>query len=351
MPLYSGSLAEDLSTLRKLWPCTIAQIVRTIVEGSFKGPMRRLQVYVCEQWRTAKKRRAEPELLESVPSELPMPQEAEETSPPWNSLSSAQQESPMPVAKKRRQEPGFHPTVDVSHEDVTSVATTTLTTPDAGRSMPTAKTTQKMFEFPPVWQFDPTWICLVTRSMHPVTAVPCLLGFIGLVCGDDFEKVLDGADKDGLALEAVELSGAELRQRLSDLMIDWYPAVTMDDFYVLLGIQLCNLFCRRGSDVNCSWYQTRAGDLVELFPDVTGQVSVRLYDEAQADAICAFAERWLHTRAAIHSIILEGRFEGPMHRLQQYVLASCSCDEMNDADSELESFVSCDSGTYTFSSS
>ncbi|KAH7964609.1 hypothetical protein HPB51_027152 [Rhipicephalus microplus] len=125
--------------------------------------------------------------------------------------------------------------------------------------MPTAKTTQKMFEFPPVGQFDPTWICLVTRSMHPVTAVPCLLGFIGLVCGDDFEKVLDGADKDGLALEAVELSGAELRQRLSDLMIDWYPAVTMDDFYVLLGIQLCNLFCRRGSDVNCGWYQTRAG--------------------------------------------------------------------------------------------
>ncbi|KAH7964610.1 hypothetical protein HPB51_027153 [Rhipicephalus microplus] len=108
VPLYSGPLAEALSTLRKLWPCTIAQIVRTIVEGSFKGPMRRLQGYVCAQWRTAKKRRAEPELLESVPSELPMPQEAEETTPPWNPLSSAQQESPMPntpVAKKPRQEP------------------------------------------------------------------------------------------------------------------------------------------------------------------------------------------------------------------------------------------------------
>ncbi|KAL3204863.1 hypothetical protein MRX96_041144 [Rhipicephalus microplus] len=62
---------DDVFLLIGVMLCNVnskeAQIVRTVVEGSFKGPMRRLQGYVCAQWRTSKKRRAEPELLESVP--------------------------------------------------------------------------------------------------------------------------------------------------------------------------------------------------------------------------------------------------------------------------------------------
>ncbi|KAH7964599.1 hypothetical protein HPB51_027167 [Rhipicephalus microplus] len=145
-------------------------------------------------------------------------------------------------------------------------------------------------------------------------------------------QVLDSADKEGLVLEPLKLSKGELRQRLRDLMTDWYPPATMDDFYVLLGILLCNLSCRRGSDVNRGWYQTRAKDLVGLFPNVSGEVSVRLYDEAKADAICAFAERWPHTRAAVGSVILKGRFEGPMHRLQRYVSTSWSFAGMKHAE-------------------
>ncbi|KAL1472051.1 hypothetical protein MTO96_039575, partial [Rhipicephalus appendiculatus] len=91
-----------------------------------------------------------------------------------------------------------------------------------------------------------------------------------------------------------------------------------------------------GSDVNRGWYQTRANDLVELFPDVSGELSLRLYDEALADAICAFAEQWPHTRAAICSIILKGTFKGPMQRLQEYVSASWSFAGIEHAERILE---------------
>ncbi|KAL1476603.1 hypothetical protein MTO96_018377 [Rhipicephalus appendiculatus] len=74
----------------------------------------------------------------------------------------------------------------------------------------------------------------------------------------------------------------------------------------------------------------------ELFPDVSGELSLRLYDEALADAICAFAEQWPQTRAAICSIILKGTFKGPMQRLQEYVSASWSFAGIEHAERILE---------------
>ncbi|XP_075744091.1 uncharacterized protein LOC142802895 [Rhipicephalus microplus] len=303
--------------------------------------MKRIQGYVCAQWQTAQMRGVKPQPLESVTPDPSTLKEAEENPRPRNHLSLALRKSAMPnilLTQALRLEPGSNPANVVPREDVFCIAATLKTT-DVGRSTPPAMTTQKVFVFPSLGQFNATWIRLVTRSMDPVTAVPCLLGFIDLMCGDDFKKVLDSADKEGLVLEPLKLSKGELRQRLRDLMTDWYLPATMDDFYVLLGILLCNLSCRRGSDVNRGWYQTRAKDLVGLFPNVSGEVSVRLYDEAKADAICAFAERWPHTRAAIGSVILKGRFEGPMHRLQQYVSRSWSFAGMKHAECVLESLV------------
>ncbi|KAL3204866.1 hypothetical protein MRX96_041147 [Rhipicephalus microplus] len=94
------------------------------------------------------------------------------------------------VTQALRQEPGSNPANVVPREDVICIAAALKTT-DVGRSMPPAMTTQKVFVFPSLGQFNATWIRLVTRSIDPVTAVPCLLGFIDLMCGDDFEKVGD----------------------------------------------------------------------------------------------------------------------------------------------------------------
>ncbi|KAL3204858.1 hypothetical protein MRX96_041139 [Rhipicephalus microplus] len=306
----------------KMWPCTIAQIVCTISAGRFKGPMKRIQGYVCAQWQTAEMRGTKPQPLQSVTPDPSALKEAEETPRPRNHLSLALRE--------------------IRHAQHSSDASTATRT----RIQPCqCRTTRRRHLHSCDAEDHGRRQIHASRNDHskevsdPVTAVPCLLGFIDLMCGDDFEKVLDSADKEGLVLEPLKLSKGELRQRLRDLMTDWYPPATMDDFYVLLGILLCNLSCRRGSDVNRGWYQTRAKDLVGLFPNVSGEVSVRLYDEAKADAICAFAERWPHTRAAIGSVILKGRFEGPMHRLQQYVSTSWSFAGMKHAECVLESLV------------
>ncbi|KAL1477176.1 hypothetical protein MTO96_035956 [Rhipicephalus appendiculatus] len=125
-----------------------------------------------------------------------------------------------PVVQDTRQEPRSNPTVKGQCEDVTSTAATTPQTWDVGTSMPTAIANQKVFVF---LEFDPNWIRLVTRSIDPDTAVTCLLGFVELVCGADFQKVSVSARKDGLVLEQVKLNGAEVRQQFKDLLINFEP--------------------------------------------------------------------------------------------------------------------------------
>ncbi|KAL1416493.1 hypothetical protein MTO96_027958 [Rhipicephalus appendiculatus] len=328
VPLYSQSQADALSAFGKQWPDNTAHIVRTIVECRFQGPMKRLQKYVCEQWRLAEMTEAEPQPLESATSEPPVLQQAEETSRPSNPLLSAPQESAIPntpVAEEPRQELRSNPAVGGPGEDVTS--------------MPTTIATQNMFVLPSQGEFDPNCTRLLTWSKGSENAVPCLLGFMELVGGADFQKVLNSARKDGLVVEQMKFSSAELRQRLADPFSDVRPAATTDDFYVLLGILLCNLSLPRGFDVNDGWYETRVNDLVGLFPDVSGDVSPYFYEEEQADAISAFAEQWPATRAAICSIILKGTFTGPMKRLQQYVSASWRFAGMEDAKRILEFLV------------
>ncbi|KAH7947917.1 hypothetical protein HPB52_016812 [Rhipicephalus sanguineus] len=112
-----------------------------------------------------------------------------------------------------------------------------------------------MFVFPPPGEFDTNCIRLVLRSCDPETAVACLLGFIKMVRGSDFQKVLNSADKDGVWLEQVRVTTVEMRQQLHDLMPDSEPTVTMDDLHVVLGMLLCSLSCTQGSDMNHGWLQ------------------------------------------------------------------------------------------------
>ncbi|KAH7962983.1 hypothetical protein HPB52_019033 [Rhipicephalus sanguineus] len=175
---------------------------------------------------------------------------------------------------------------------------------------------QKVYVFPR--EFDPEWIRMVTRSRGLVAsddAVACLLGFVELVCGANFEKVRNGAEKDGLWLRELKVLIVE---PLHDQMPDSEPATaTMDDFYVLLGTMLCTLSRPRSSDMNHGWFQKWANDLVVLFPNVSELLPVPVYV-----AIAAFGEQWPRTRAAICSIMLNGRFLGPMKLLQEYVAMS-----------------------------
>ncbi|KAH7976604.1 hypothetical protein HPB52_016958 [Rhipicephalus sanguineus] len=67
--------------------------------------------------------------------------------------------------------------------------------------------------------------------------------------------------------------------------------------------------------MNRGWFRNRVNDLVMLFPDISEELTVPLYDEAQADAICAFGEQWPQTRAAICSIILKGQFKPDLPRV------------------------------------
>ncbi|KAH7986129.1 hypothetical protein HPB52_025189 [Rhipicephalus sanguineus] len=87
----------------------------------------------------------------------------------------------------------------------------------------------------------------------------------------------------------MRVSCALLRQHLRELMTTDEPHATMDDFYLLLTVMLCNLSRVRGSNLNREWFQNRANDLVALFPTVSGPPPVPLYCEAQADAIPTLA--------------------------------------------------------------
>ncbi|KAH7962849.1 hypothetical protein HPB52_018276 [Rhipicephalus sanguineus] len=161
---------------------------------------------------------------------------------------------------------------------------------------------QKMYVLPR--EFDPKWIRMVTRSRGLVAsddAVACLLGFVEFVCGADFEKVRNGADKDGLLLRELKVLIVE---PLHEQMPDSEPAATMDDFFVLLGTMLCTLSRPRSSYTNNVWFQKWANDLVVLFPNFSELLPVPVYV-----AIAAFGEQWPQTRAAICSIILKGRFQ------------------------------------------
>ncbi|XP_070379991.1 uncharacterized protein [Dermacentor albipictus] len=177
---------------------------------------------------------------------------------------------------------------------------------------------QTVYVFPPLGQFDPNCVRLVTEGRDPATAVACLLGFFKLVCEAGYEQVVRASDLDGVWLDEVHVSGAFVRRQLRALRADPPPA-TMDDFHVLLSVLLCNLPRARGSNLNRDWFQHRIDDLVALFPAVSEPPPVPLYGAEQADAVSSFGEQWPHTRAALCNALLKGRFEGPMQQVQEYV--------------------------------
>ncbi|KAH8036886.1 hypothetical protein HPB51_006155 [Rhipicephalus microplus] len=198
------------------------------------------------------------------------------------------------------------------------------------RSLPLATTEalgsvfvhQTVYVFPPPGQpFDPNCVRLVTRGRDPATAVACMLGFFKLVCEDGYKQMVRASEVDGVWLNDVHVSGVFVRRELRSLCADSVPAATMDDFYVLLSVLLCNLPRVRGSNLNRDWFENRVNDLVELFPGVSEPPPVPLYGEEQADAISEFGEMWRHTKAALCRALLRSRFEGPMRQVQEYVSA------------------------------
>ncbi|KAH7990009.1 hypothetical protein HPB51_026499 [Rhipicephalus microplus] len=179
-----------------------------------------------------------------------------------------------------------------------------------------------VYAFPSRWQdFDPNCIRLVTRAGDRVTAVACLIGFIKRFCGVQYYKVLEGSDEDGLWLEPVKIDRMVLSQQPWIRMTEPEPTSTMDDVYVLFGVLLCNLHSEAGTIFNRDWFQNRVSDLVQLFPGVSVPPAVPLYSESQADALSAFGKQWPSTTTEILCTIIEGRFQGPMKRLQEYVCA------------------------------
>ncbi|KAH6942323.1 hypothetical protein HPB50_003909 [Hyalomma asiaticum] len=189
----------------------------------------------------------------------------------------------------------------------------------AADALDSVLTRQTVYVFPPLGQFDPNCVRLVTQGRDPATAVACLLGFFKLVCEAGYEQVVRASDIDGVWLDEVHVSGAFVRRQLRALHADTEPAATMDDFYVLLSVLLCNLPRARGSNLKPDWFQNRINDLVEMFPGVSGPPAVPLYGEEQADAVSRFGEQWPHTRAALCHALLRSRFEGPMEKVQEYV--------------------------------
>ncbi|XP_077489147.1 uncharacterized protein LOC144099833 [Amblyomma americanum] len=120
-------------------------------------------------------------------------------------------------------------------------------------------------------------------------------------------------------LDEVHVSSAFVRRQLRSLGADGAPEATMDDFYLLLSLMLCNLPRGRGSKLGTDWFQNRVNDLLEFFPNVSEPPRVPLYSEEQADAISRFGEQWPHTRAALCSTLLKTRFQGPMQQVQEYM--------------------------------
>ncbi|XP_077489278.1 uncharacterized protein LOC144100119 [Amblyomma americanum] len=178
---------------------------------------------------------------------------------------------------------------------------------------------QTVYVFPPLGKFDPRCVRLVTQGRDPATAVACLLGFFKVVCEAGYRQVLRASDLDGVWLDEVHVSSAFVRRQLRSLGADGPPEATMDDFYLLLSLMLCNLPRARGSRLCTDWFQNRVNDLVELFPGVSEPPRVPLYGEEQTDAISRFGEQWPHTRAALCRALLKTQFQGPMQQVQEYV--------------------------------
>ncbi|KAG0427961.1 hypothetical protein HPB47_025025 [Ixodes persulcatus] len=143
-------------------------------------------------------------------------------------------------------------------------------------------------------------------------------------------QVLQASDRDGLWLDEVPMTDAFRERELGSLCTPGpdAPRPTMDDFYLLLSVMLCNLPRVQGSNLSRhafafparkTWFQNRTNDLVSLFPAVSAPPRVPLYQADQADAIAQFGEQWPHTRAAVCRALLHARFAGPAARLQEYV--------------------------------
>ncbi|CAN8002241.1 unnamed protein product, partial [Ixodes hexagonus] len=178
-----------------------------------------------------------------------------------------------------------------------------------------AQPRQVVYIFPPLELFDPASVRLVTDGGDASTAVACLLGFFRLVCEHGYRQLLEASERDGIWLVEVPVSPEYLRRKLRSLRPsggepDSRP--TMDDFYLLLSVMLCNLPRVRGSNLSREWFQNRVNDLVQLFPEVSAPPRVPMYRADQADAIARFGEQWPHVRAALCRSLLNGRFDGPM---------------------------------------
>ncbi|CAN8029779.1 unnamed protein product [Ixodes persulcatus] len=181
---------------------------------------------------------------------------------------------------------------------------------------------QMVYVFPPLGQLEPSCVRLVTDSADASSAVACLLGFFRVVCRDGYRLVLEASEREGVWLVEVPVGPEYLRRKLRSLRpsggeLDSSP--TMDDFYLLLGVMLCNLPRVRGSNLSRDWFQNRVNDLVQLFPAVSAPPRVPLYQDDQADAIARFGEQCPLLRAALCRGLLSGRFDGPMLQLQEYV--------------------------------
>ncbi|XP_075744471.1 uncharacterized protein LOC142803244 [Rhipicephalus microplus] len=366
VPLYSESQADALAAFEKQWPHTTAHIIRIIIEGHFSGPLKRLQGYVCAQWSTAVvietgpvstpehpkniqvQEANQPEatgllfqeqplkdtasVVATVPQapdaahyEAPAAQSALQTTETKKPFLSAPQEPALPhnfVVQQPRQHYDSDPTIDGPHREVLPIATVVFVNLDLRTFKWTSMPGQAVFVFPSPQDIDPNWIRLVTRNSDPHTIIAYLLGLIERVGNADFQRIVNAAAKEGLKLEQVRLSRRDIRLDLNGLLTDSEPAPTKDDFHVLLAILLCILSGPRGIDMNRRWYQTHVKDLMEIFPEVSAEVTVPLWHKAQADAICAFGDRWPCTRAAIRSIILKRTFTGAMQRLQRYASSS-----------------------------
>ncbi|KAM7297591.1 hypothetical protein ISCGN_022742 [Ixodes scapularis] len=112
---------------------------------------------------------------------------------------------------------------------------------------------QMVYVFPPLGQLEPSCVRLVTDSADASTAVACLLGFFRAVCRDGYRLVLEASEREGVWLVEVPVGPEYLRRKLRSLRPsggepDSSP--TMDDFYLLLGVMLCNLPRVRGSNLS-----------------------------------------------------------------------------------------------------
>ncbi|KAH6923569.1 hypothetical protein HPB50_002391 [Hyalomma asiaticum] len=190
---------------------------------------------------------------------------------------------------------------------------------------------QLVYVYPRLRDFDPSCVRLVTRRREPSKFVAYFLGFLRLVFGASYQEILHASDQDEVWLEEKRRSPAAVQEDLRQVVSDQEPPATMDDFYLLLGVMLCNLARPRGSNPNADWFRNRVSDLVAMFPGVSEPPPIPLYGQEEADAISAFGDRYPKTRAAICSVVLRKQFNGPMQLLQGYVRAGWQFSGMKHA--------------------